>query len=81
MFLSINPIIFYYKEIKFARILLEKEEKREKKRKKSQIQKKIKKVLTYENHFDILSLVAREKIKNPKEMRYAEVSELADEQD
>ncbi len=31
--------------------------------------------------FAILSLVAREKIKNPDEMRYAEVSELADEQD
>ena len=31
--------------------------------------------------FDIVSLVAREKIKNPEERRYAEVSELADEQD
>jgi len=40
-----------------------------------------KKLLTYKKHFDILSLVAREKIKNPEEMRYAEVSELADEQD
>ena len=33
------------------------------------------------NSFAILSLVARENKKNPKEMRYAEVSELADEQD
>ena len=40
-----------------------------------------KKLLTYKKHFAILSLVAREKIKNPEEMRYAEVSELADEQD
>ena len=29
----------------------------------------------------ILTLVAREKKNNPIEMRYAEVSELADEQD
>ena len=37
--------------------------------------------VTYRGTFVILSYVAREKIKNPKEMRYAEVSELADEQD
>ena len=44
--------------------------------------KKISKnVLTLCPVFAILSLVAREKIKNPDEMRYAEVSELADEQD
>ena len=38
-----------------------------------------KKLLTYKKHFVILSLVARERTKNPEEMRYAEVSELADE--
>ena len=40
-----------------------------------------KKVLTLSAGFDILQFVAREKENNPKEMRYAEVSELADEQD
>ena len=39
------------------------------------------KVLTLSFTFGIVSFVAREKIKNPGEMRYAEVSELADEQD
>ena len=56
--------------------MLEKAEKRQKKGRKNrklQQNQKLwnfwKKVLTYRNHFAILSLVAREKIKNPKEMR------------
>uniref|UniRef100_UPI003AB76C4B hypothetical protein n=1 Tax=Blautia sp. TaxID=1955243 RepID=UPI003AB76C4B len=43
--------------------------------------KTVKKLLTNLLMTDILKSVAREKQNNPEEMRYAEVSELADEQD
>ena len=55
--------------------LADNEEKEEK------IKKILKKLLTLSAVFDILPLVARERKRIPKEMRYAEVSELADEQD